>query len=240
MRSATPLCLSLLLFGLLFGCGSPPAGEPAGQPANGVPGSGTPPPRRQGTIVCFGDSLTAGFGVDSGQSYPDYLQRELDRRGYSYEVINEGVSGDTSDTGLVRTDIVASRNPDFVVVAFGGNDGLRVLAVDRMKANLRRIITKLQRSGIQVVLAGIKLPPNYGADYRVPFERAYVDLAAEMGVAFLPFLLEGVWDKPGSMQNDGVHPTAQGHERIALNVLEVLEPLLKAKQKQQQAAPPSY
>jgi acyl-CoA thioesterase-1 len=90
------------------------------------------------------------------------------------------------------------------------------------------------------VLAGIKLPPNYGADYRVPFERAYVDLAAETGVAFLPFLLEGVWDKPGSMQNDGVHPTAQGHERIALNVLEVLEPLLKAKQKQQQAAPPSY
>ncbi|MDA1312355.1 MAG: arylesterase [Acidobacteria bacterium] len=233
MRPTTLLYLTLLV----FGCSCSPTGEdPAGQPANGAPSSGTPAPQRQGIIVAFGDSLTAGFGVDPGESYPDYLQRELDRRGHSYEIINEGVSGDTSDTGLVRTDIVASRKPDLVIVAFGGNDGLRVLAVDRMKLNLRRMITKLQRSGIQVVLAGIKLPPNYGADYRVPFEQAFVDLAEELGVAFLPFLMEGVWDKPGSMQADGIHPTAQGHERIALNVLEVLEPLLKAKQKEPAAA----
>jgi len=102
--------------------------------------------------------------------------------------------------------------------------------VDRMKTNLRRMITKLQRNGTQVVLAGIKLPPNYGADYRRPFEQTFVDLANELGVAFLPFLLEGVWDEPGSMQSDGIHPTAQGHERIAMNVLKILEPLLKAKQ----------
>ena len=190
-------------------------------------------------IIAFGDSLTAGFGVDPGSSYPDYLQRELDARGYSYRVINEGISGDTSDSGLVRTAIVASRDPNFVIVAFGGNDGLRVLAVDRMKTNLRRMITRLQKRGVQVVLAGIKLPPNYGAEYREPFEQAFVDLADELGVAFLPFLMKDVWDQPGSMQSDGIHPTAQGHERIALNVLEVLEPLLIAAQKQKAAVPSS-
>jgi acyl-CoA thioesterase-1 len=180
--------------------------------------------------------LTAGFGVDAGLRYPDHLQRVLDLKGYSYQVVNEGISGDTSDTGLVRTEIVASRNPDFVIVAFGGNDGLRVLSVDRMKANIRRMITRLQRSGVAVILAGIKLPPNYGADYREPFEQVFVDLADELGVAFLPFLLEGVWDQPGSMQDDGIHPTAKGHERIALNVLEVLEPLLEAKKERQATA----
>jgi acyl-CoA thioesterase-1 len=109
------LCLALLV----LGCNnSPVSHDPGGQPANGDPRGAIPAPKRQGIIVAFGDSLTAGFGVETGESYPDYLQQELDRRGYSYEVINEGVSGDTSDTGLVRTDIVASRKPDFVIVAF--------------------------------------------------------------------------------------------------------------------------
>ena len=235
MRFTTLFCLALLV----FSCNpSPPDNDSAGQPTQGSAGGGAPPPRRDGVIIAFGDSLTAGFGVDAGLSYPDHLQRELDQRGHSYQVINEGVSGDTSDTGLVRTGIVASRNPDFVIIAFGGNDGLRVLAVDRMKGNIRRMITRLQRSGVEVILAGIKLP-NYGAEYREPFERVFVDLADELGVGFLPFLLEGVWDQPGSMQADGIHPTAEGHERIALNVLEVLEPLLEAN-KGREATAPSY
>jgi len=183
---------------------------------------------RDCVIVAFGDSLTAGFGVDRGQSYPDFLQEELDKRGYSYHVVNEGISGDTTDTGVVRTEIVGSRNPDFVIVAFGGNDGLRALAVDRVKSNLRRMIERLQKSGAQVILAGMKLPPNYGSEYREPFEQLFVDLAEEFDLPFLPFLMEGVGGVPSFMQADGLHPNAEGHRRIAMNVLDVMEPLLVA------------
>lgn len=183
---------------------------------------------RDGVIVAFGDSLTAGFGVDRGESYPDVLQRELDKRGYSYHVVNEGISGDTTDTGVVRTEIVSSRNPDFVIVAFGGNDGLRALAVDRVKSNLRRMVERLQKNGAQVILAGMKLPPNYGMEYREPFEQLFVDIAEEFDLPFLPFLMEGVGGNPNLMQPDGLHPTAEGHRRIAMNILEVLEPLLVA------------
>ena len=149
MRFATLIFLSLLA----VGCNSSPAGGGSAEgPSGNASGNAVPAVTRDGVIIAFGDSLTDGFGVDPGSSYPDYLQRELDARGYSYRVINEGISGDTSDSGLVRTDIVASRDPNFVIVAFGGNDGLRVLAVDRMKTNLRRMITRLQRRGVQVVL----------------------------------------------------------------------------------------
>ena len=172
--------------------------------------------------------MTAGFGTDAGSSYPDFLQRELDKRGYAYHVVNEGVSGDTTDIGLGRIEIVRSWNPDYVIVAFGGNDGLRVLPIDRMKSNLRRMITKLQESGAQVILAGMKLPPNYGAEYRESFEQAFFHLAEELNLPFLPFLMEGVGGVPHLMQADGLHPTAEGNERMALNVLEVLEPLLIA------------
>jgi len=202
--------------------------EPNGQPPAGTPPGGESAYVRDGVIVAFGDSLTAGFGVDRGQSYPDVLQEELDKRGYSYHVVNEGISGDTTDTGVVRTEIVSSRNPDFVIVAFGGNDGLRALAVDRVKSNLRRMVERLQKSGAQVILAGMKLPPNYGVEYREPFEQLFVDIAEEFDLPFLPFLMQGVGGNPNLMQPDGLHPTAEGHRRIAMNILEVLEPLLVA------------
>ena len=225
MRRTILILVSLLL----LGCDSPyTVSESAGQPPGGPPRGGDSTPVRQGVIVAFGDSLTAGFGADAGSSYPDFLQRELDKRGYTYHVINEGVSGDTTDVGLGRIEIVTSWNPDFVIVAFGGNDGLRVLAIDRMKSNLHRMITKLQKSGARVILAGMKLPPNYGAEYRESFEQAFADLAAELKLPFLPFLMEGVGGVPHLMQDDGLHPTAEGNERMALNVLEVLGPLLAA------------
>ena len=225
MRRTILILVSLLL----LGCDSPyTVSESAGQPPGGPPRGGDSTPVRQGVIVAFGDSLTAGFGADAGSSYPDFLQRELDKRGYTYHVINEGVSGDTTDVGLGRIEIVTSWNPDFVIVAFGGNDGLRVLAIDRMKSNLHRMITKLQKSGARVILAGMKLPPNYGAEYRESFEQAFADLAAELKLPFLPFLMEGVGGVPHLMQDDGLHPTAEGNERMALNVLEVLGPLLVA------------
>lgn len=223
MRRTFLILVSLLL----LGCGSPrTGGESPGQPPGGPPQGRDATPVRQGVIVAFGDSLTAGFGAGAGNSYPDFLQRELDKRGYAYHVVNEGVSGDTTDMGLARIEIVTSWKPDFVIVAFGGNDGLRVLAIDRMKSNLRRMITGLRKGGAQVILSGMKLPPNYGAEYRESFEQAFADLAEELNLPFLPFLMEGVGGVPHLMQDDGLHPTAEGNERMALNVLEVLQPLL--------------
>jgi acyl-CoA thioesterase I len=177
-------------------------------------------------IVAFGDSLTAGYGVPPGKSYPDFLQRKLDERGYSYRVMNEGVSGDTSSAGLVRIDTVIADHPEIVIVAFGGNDGLRGLPVDAMEQNLREIITRLQQAGAKVVLGGMTLPPNYGSDYVHAFEQVYPRLAKELDAALIPFLLEGVAARPELLADD-IHPNAKGNEIVAGVVMRVLEPLLK-------------
>ena len=196
----------------------------------GVPGNAygqlrTPEDSRP-VIVAFGDSLTAGFGVPPGQSYPDFLQRELDSKGYSYQVRNEGISGDTTSSGLVRTGIVAGLNAEFVIVAFGGNDGLRGLSADSMKQNLRKIVTLLRNGETTVVLAGMKLPPNYGPEYTKSFETVFHELAEELNTPLIPFLLEGVGGYPEFMQQDGVHPNVEGARKVARLVMETLEPLL--------------
>jgi acyl-CoA thioesterase I len=192
----------------------------------------TPAPASQDdnrpVIVAFGDSLTAGYGVPPGKSYPDFLQRKLDERGYSYRVVNEGISGDTSSAGLVRIDSVVAHHPEIVIVAFGGNDGLRGLPVEAMEENLREIITRLQRAGAKVVLGGMKLPPNYGSEYIRSFEAVYPHLAKELHAALIPFLLEGVAARP-ELLYDEIHPNAKGSEIVAGVVMEVLEPLLKKK-----------
>jgi len=188
-------------------------------------------------IVCFGDSLTAGLGVDPDQSYPARLQQLIDDAGYEYRVVNDGVSGETTQAGLVRTGMVAAREPRFVILAFGGNDGLRGLSVENMEANLREMISRLQQEGIQVILAGIKLPPNYGSEYTSAFEAVFPRVASEMDVPLIPFLLEGVGGHPEFMQDDGLHPNAEGARRVAHNVWEVLEPLLAAEREKRPAAP---
>ena len=177
-------------------------------------------------IAAFGDSLTAGYGVPRGQSYPDFLQRKLDEHGYSYRVVNEGVSGDTSSAGLVRVESVLAHHPEIVIVAFGGNDGLRGLPVEAMEQNLREIITRLQQPGAKVVLGGMTLPPNYGREYVGAFESIYPRLATELDVALIPFLLEGVAARP-ELLYDEIHPNAKGNEIVAGVVMEALEPLLK-------------
>lgn len=176
-------------------------------------------------IVAFGDSLTAGFGVSAGKSYPDFLQRKLDERGYSYRVVNEGVSGDTSSAGLVRVDSVIAHRPVAVIVSFGGNDGLRGLPVEAMEENLRRIITRLRQAGAKVVLGGMTLPPNYGSQYVGAFASVYPRLAKEQEAALIPFLLEGVAARP-ELLYDEIHPNAKGNEIVAGVVMDVLEPLL--------------
>ena len=178
-------------------------------------------------MVCFGDSLTAGFGTDPGQSYPDFLQRDLDGKGYKYRVVNEGVSGNTTKDGLARVSHVVALHPAVTVVEFGGNDGLRGLPIADSRANLDAIVSALKASGTRVVLAGITLPPDYGQDYIREFNQTYVVLGQKYKVPMMPFLLEGVFGQPGMMQADRTHATAKGNEVVAENVLRLLQPLLK-------------
>lgn len=178
-------------------------------------------------IVCFGDSLTAGFGLDPGQSYPDLLQRELDRGGYRYRVVNLGVSGDTTQDGLERLPLVLAEKPRIVVLEFGANDGLRGQPVSNSQNNLARVIEALEQNGAQVVLAGITLPPNYGPDYIRKFDAIFTVLAARYKAPLIPFLLAGVAGHSDLMQSDGLHPNAQGTRRVVGNVWQRLEPLLR-------------
>jgi len=178
-------------------------------------------------IVCFGDSLTAGAGIQPSASYPANLQRMLDSAGYHYRVVNEGVSGDTTKDGLERINRVLARKPQIVVVEFGGNDGLRGLPVPFMQQNIATMIERLQTNGAKVALAGITLPPQYGTDYIARFDAMYPALAKRFHVPLLPFLLQDVYGVQGDIQQDGVHPTAQGAKQVAVNVEKLIQPMLK-------------
>jgi acyl-CoA thioesterase-1 len=178
-------------------------------------------------IVCFGDSLTAGYGADLGKSYPDYLQADLDAKGYHYRVVNQGISGNTTKDGVERVDHIVAMKPAAVVVEFGGNDGLRGLRIEDSRANLDKIVATLKASGTKIVLAGITLPPDYGPDYIKQFNETYALLAKKYNVPLLPFLLKGVFGVDGMMQRDNTHATAEGNKIVANNILPLVLPLLK-------------
>ncbi len=178
-------------------------------------------------LVCFGDSLTAGYGTDPGESYPDDLQRLLDAGGYKYRVVNSGISGNTTKDGVERMARVVAKHPQVVVLEFGGNDGLRGLPIEQTQANLETMIEYLQQSGAEVALAGITLPPDYGADYIAKFNAMFPALAKKYHVRLLPFLLAGVYGVPGDMQEDATHATAKGNKQVAVNVAKLVEPMLK-------------
>jgi acyl-CoA thioesterase-1 len=178
-------------------------------------------------IAAFGDSLSAGFGLDPGQSFPDDLQRDLDAAGYKYRVVNLGVSGDTTTDGVERLPSVLAAHPVIVILEFGGNDGLRGLPVSAAQSNLEKMIQAIQASGAKVVLAGMTLPRNYGPEYIHAFEQMYVALANHYKLARIPFLLDGVGGNPNLMQRDGIHPTSRGAEIVANTVMRYLTPLLR-------------
>lgn len=178
-------------------------------------------------IVCFGDSLTAGRGAPAGHSYPDYLQRLLDSRGYRYRVLNMGISGDTTKDGVDRLPHVLDAHPAIAVVEFGGNDALRGLPLTATATNLDRIVATLQKAGVKVALAGITLPPNYGADYIHAIDQTYANAATKFHVPLLPFIYLHVYDVPGAIQADGIHATAKGNELVAENVFRLIKPMLK-------------
>ena len=177
-------------------------------------------------IVCFGDSLTAGYGTDPGESYPDFLQADLDSQGYKYHVVNEGVSGNTTKDGINRLAGVVALKAAIVIVEFGGNDGLRGVPVADSRANLDMILARLKASGSKVVIAGITLPPNYGAGYIKQFDETYTLLAKKYDLPLMPFLLKDVYTVPGMMQADEIHATAAGNKIVAGNVLQLITPLL--------------
>lgn len=196
--------------------------------ASSEPVTPTPAPvDTRPVIVAFGDSLTAGYGVEPGKSYPDDLQRSLDAAGYKYHVENQGVSGDTTTDGLQRLPEVLAAKPEIVILEFGGNDGLRGLPVTTTRANLTQIVQGLQQTGIHILLAGMTLPRNYGPVYIKSFEKVYIDLATQFHLPRIPFLLEGLVTHPEMIQQDGIHPTAEGCQIVSSTVMSYLTPLLQ-------------
>ena len=204
-----------------------PTSAPVAAAPDSAPRTPDVPPDPRPVIVAFGDSLTAGFGVPPGKSYPDDLQRLLDDAGYHYHIVNLGVSGDTTSDGVQRLPDLLAAKPVIVILEFGGNDGLRGLPVSTTRANQILMIQALQKAGIRILLAGMSLPRNYGSDYIHSFERVYADLAKQFQLALIPFLLEGVSGHPDLTQADGIHPTAEGCEIVSRNVMRYLTPLLK-------------
>jgi acyl-CoA thioesterase-1 len=184
--------------------------------------------RAERVIVALGDSLTAGLGVAPDEAYPARLEERLRREGYAYRVINAGVSGDTSAGGLRRVDWVLRSQPEIVIVALGANDGLRGQSPQAMRANLEAIVERLQRAGARVLLAGMRMPPNYGAEYTTQFEAVFPSVARSTKVALVPFLLDGVAADPRLNQPDGIHPTAAGYQLISDRLWPYLRPLLRS------------
>ena len=177
-------------------------------------------------IAAFGDSLSAGYGLDPGKSFPDGVQRLIDARKLNWHVVNMGVSGDTTTDGVVRLPAVLAVHPKIVIVEFGGNDGLRGLPVTTTEKNLAEMIEGIQGAGAKVVIAGMSLPRNYGPEYILSFEQVFQRLAKKYKATLVPFLLDGVGGNPALMQADGIHPTADGAEIFSRTVMQYLKPQL--------------
>ncbi len=233
VRNLRPVLVALLGMGLA-GCGALP--EEATEPsASTLPDRGSAvaahaaaDARRGPLLVVLGDSLTAGLGLDVEEAYPARLERALRDDGYAVTVVNAGVSGDTTAAGLARAEWALAGDVRILVIALGGNDGLRGLPVDQMERNLSQILALAGERGIPVLLAGMEAPPNFGSVYTAEFRTVFEDLAREHDAALLPFLLDGVAADPDLNQADGIHPNAAGAAIVAAHVRDALEPLLPA------------
>ena len=216
--------LILLFLVSLVACGGD--GPQAVQPA--TPGPPAPPAQvSKPRIVFLGDSLTAGLGLSPDQSFPSLIGKKLKDKGLHYDVINAGVSGDTSAGGLRRLDWSLDGDVRVLIVALGGNDGLRGLPIDDLKKNLAAVLDRARARGIPAILAGMEAPPNNGVDYTREFRKVYADLAREYQVRFIPFLLQGVAGDASLNQADGIHPNIRGAEIVADLVWQELEPLVR-------------
>jgi acyl-CoA thioesterase-1 len=186
-------------------------------------------------VVVLGDSLTAGLGLRTDEAYPALLQRKLDTAGLKYQVVNAGVSGDTSAGGLSRIDWTLQGDVRILILALGANDGLRAIPPEELRRNLSQIIERAQRRSVSVILAGMEAPPNWGREYTAAFHDVYPALAKKYHVPLIPFLLDRVAGVDGLNQADHMHPTAEGDRIVADTVWKALEPV--ARQQAGAAAP---
>ncbi len=179
-------------------------------------------------IVFYGDSLTAGYGIDPDSAFPALVGQALEKQGKEVKVVNAGLSGETSAGGLSRIDWVLRQPVDIFVLELGANDGLRGLPIEQTEKNLQAIIDKVKAKNpnVKIVIAGMMVPPNMGPDYSSRFKKVFPELARRNDAALIPFLLEDVAGIEKLNQADGIHPNVEGHRIVAQNVLEVLEPLL--------------
>jgi len=237
MRRATawirlPVALALLLAGACSegdAASAPPRSLPGEAPAAeaGAGGVEAPDVPADAPLVVFlGDSISAGLHLSASQAFPAVVQRELFDAGVPFRLVNAGVSGDTSAGGLRRIDWILQQQPDVVVVELGGNDGLRGQPPEAVEENLRGIVDRCREAGAEVLLLGVRLPPNLGPDYVAGFEAVYPRLAEELDLAFVSHFLDGVGGVPEMNLDDGLHPTPEGHRRIAERVAPALGALL--------------
>jgi acyl-CoA thioesterase-1 len=216
----------IVVVAALAACANEP---PTPAPAAVAPGASAAPvaPAAKPRIVFLGDSLTAGLGLATDQSYPALIEKRLHAAGFDYAIVNAGVSGDTSAGGLRRLDWSLEGDVRVLILALGANDGLRGLPVAELKKNLAAVLERARQKNVPVILAGMEAPPNNGPDYTAAFRQVYSDLAKEYGVAFVPFLLQGVAGDASLNQPDGIHPNARGAELVADLVWKELEPMLR-------------
>jgi acyl-CoA thioesterase-1 len=224
MRQLKPLFAILFLLSTVPATAAPVAPSHPARPA--LPVAAARPP----VVVFLGDSLTAGLGLAAAQAYPALLGARFAAQGRPIRVINAGVSGDTTAGGLRRLDWLLRQKPEVVVVGLGANDALRGASPEEIERNLREIVRRCRAAGARVLLLGMQIPPNYGPDYTRRFAALYPRIARELDVPLVPFLLAGVGGIPELNQEDGIHPTARGQERVADNVFPYLRDLLGGRQ----------
>jgi len=223
MKKGSTIIIALII--ILSGCTNNK--KPAAIDQNNTPKK-TVTVTKKKSIVFYGNSLTAGYGVSPSEAFPAIIQKKIDSLGLPYNVINAGVSGETSSGGKTRIDWILREPVDIFILELGANDGLRGTALSETKRNLQDIIDKVKTKypNAKLVFAGMEIPPNMGQAYTTEFRNIYTDLAAKNKMTLIPFLLEGVGGEPELNQADGIHPTAEGHLIVAKNVWKQLEKLL--------------
>ena len=226
-RLSTIVCAFLTV--ALFSTCSPEQPSSPGQPAEQPPATSQPLHPSAMTVLCLGDSLTEGSGLDRSQAFPARLQEKIDALDWKFTVINAGLGGDTTAAALRRLDWFLQRRIDVLILALGGNDGLRGLPLAEIRRNLGAIISKTtaRYPEVKVVVAGIQIPPNYGTRYVREFRDLFPEVAAKHGALLIPFLLEGVGGRPDLNLPDGIHPNSRGQEIVAETVWTVIEPVLR-------------
>ncbi|MEC3966419.1 arylesterase [Flagellimonas halotolerans] len=223
-----PLMFCYFLSLLLLGCGEKNAKRDAEKTSPPQETTVTETPDSNKKILFFGDSLTAGYGLEVSQAFPALIQQKIDSLGLDYTVINAGLSGETTASGKNRLEWVLQDDIDIIIIELGANDGLRGVPLRETESNLQSMVDTVQSKlpNAKIILAGMKIPPNMGPDYTSKFESLFPELASSENITLIPFLLENVAGIPELNQGDGIHPTVEGQKLVAENVWEVLGPML--------------